>query len=324
MASIATHFIFSNDVLRALPADIQELIRKAPDAYFLGAQGPDIFFYDVIHLMLTHDKNNIGSRMHTFKTDHFFAEYLSVLLSPGKNADKNIPAIAYLYGMLTHYSLDSMIHPFVYYMSESKDSSKNKKANDLCSIENHLQLETNIDEIFFYERFGTGINNVKRKNFMKPSVSEIEAISPVLANAINKTYGYHLKPSYIRGTIKRACICNSLLQNNNNGKKRLFSFVEKKLTGASRCSRLMFDSSLPDFSCMNEEHNLWRVPLTHKIKYDSVYDIYNKALKRANRLIKSCSTCLSSDNINSSDMIRKFAKETGGLSYHTGEHYKLG
>lgn len=320
MASIATHYIFSNDVLRALPKEIRFYIKKAPGAFMLGAQGPDIFFYDVIHLALTNNTNNIGSRMHTSKSNLFFSNYLNFLLLLNSNKSENIPATAHLYGMLTHYCLDCSLHPYVYYMSDTKGNSTDNK---ILSLEKHLQLESDIDEILYHERFGTSINNINRKEFLRITENERDLVSLILSKAINKTYGYNLKPSYIRGTIKRACFFNSCLQNNGGIKKKLLTNIEKTLTGHNRCSRLIFDTQLPDRKCMNEAHHIWRVPKSNKIRYDSVYDLYNKALKRAVYLISDCHKRVYSNS--ERDIITKeFAGKTGGFSYHTGMNYRLG
>ena len=50
MPSIATHYIFSQDTALKLSSSshvISTTIKNASGAYNAGAQGPDIFFYDI-------------------------------------------------------------------------------------------------------------------------------------------------------------------------------------------------------------------------------------------------------------------------------------
>ncbi len=55
MPSIATHYIFSQDTALKLSSSshvISTTIKNALGAYNAGAQGPDIFFYDICTLPL--------------------------------------------------------------------------------------------------------------------------------------------------------------------------------------------------------------------------------------------------------------------------------
>ena len=46
MPSLATHFLFGQDVFKETDNSIERTIKKSFGAFRLGLQGPDIFFYD--------------------------------------------------------------------------------------------------------------------------------------------------------------------------------------------------------------------------------------------------------------------------------------
>lgn len=103
MPSNYAHYRFGRLVEAELPADLRALLRDSPRAYDVGLHGPDIFFY--------YDpfaKDNPGSRFHGQTGREFFTRACRHLrLTPSG------PGLAYLYGVLGHYCLDSVCHPFV-------------------------------------------------------------------------------------------------------------------------------------------------------------------------------------------------------------------
>ena len=45
MPSSITHALIAREAAERLPEQLQAAIAAAPEAYFLGAQGPDMFFF---------------------------------------------------------------------------------------------------------------------------------------------------------------------------------------------------------------------------------------------------------------------------------------
>ena len=353
MPSIATHYIFSQDVLLKVSTSshiIPTIINKAHGAFMAGAQGPDIFFYDFVHLAVAKKKNNIGSHMHTSRTDTFFMNYVKEIFIQDCF---DIPAVsAYIMGFLTHYSLDTALHPYVYSVTTVRDNSKKAASASLTA---HCKLESDIDELIYYERFHTTINNANRNDFINITDDEIKSIAPVLCASINKTYGCKLSNAYIEGTFKRALFADNALQDNHGLKKKILEPVERKLTGANVCSSLIFDTTLPDRTCLNEGRKIWRDLATNKLYTSSFYELYEKAMKRAISLILKYNVCINNiyelctvNNISMQDtpidyintkpvttsiifsndelavsqlansFVKEFGKATHGLSYHTG------
>ena len=103
MPSNYAHYRFGQRVLEGLPEDLRRTIGENSRLYDVGLHGPDIFFY--------YDpfaKDNPGSRFHRQSGREFFTRACRHLrLTPSG------PGLAYLYGVLGHYCLDSVCHPFV-------------------------------------------------------------------------------------------------------------------------------------------------------------------------------------------------------------------
>jgi len=313
MPSLVTHFLFGQDLFKKIDRSIEETIKESKGAFRLGLQGPDIFFYDLLHSVIAHNKN-IGSKMHTQRTDIFFYHYINYLKD--NNLQTNVIATSYLYGMLCHYSLDCSSHPFVYYFTNLHDKSLEGKNRSL-SI--HCQFESDIDELLYMDRYHKNVCDVKRSKFMAISSKEIDVISPILAHAISETYKCDINANYVRGSIKRGINMNSLLNNKYGVKKPLIGLIEKPIIGNHIGTSLMFTRKLPSRACLNETNEEWHVPFNNEEMHSSFMDLYKLGMNDAIRLVH-----MANDVMNKKCSIYKFIKSTGGMSYHTGLNWKLG
>lgn len=107
MPAIYTHYYFAQEVLTTLPEQIQEIIHKYPYEYYLGTQGPDFFFYD--RPFKHNNLSKYGSEYHRLPGYTFFLKAKKEL---SFYQDKE-PLVAYIYGFLSHYVLDSLMHSYI-------------------------------------------------------------------------------------------------------------------------------------------------------------------------------------------------------------------
>lgn len=125
MPSHYTHYRFGAAVIPMLPPQAQRSVRLFRRLYDVGLHGPDIFFY---HNIFFKDKVvALGSKYHNMSGEEFFAPICKHL-----RLEPNEAATAYLYGLLTHYCLDSTLHPFV------QEQTRDGKIG-------HTELETEFD-----------------------------------------------------------------------------------------------------------------------------------------------------------------------------------
>lgn len=133
MPSHYTHYRFGAAVIPMLPPQAQRSVRLFRRLYDVGLHGPDIFFYH--NIFFNDNVVALGSKYHNMTGEEFFAPICKHL-----RLEPNEAAVAYLYGLLTHYCLDSMIHPFV-----------NQQTDD--GQIGHIELETEFDR-FLLQRDG--------------------------------------------------------------------------------------------------------------------------------------------------------------------------
>ncbi len=147
MPSSITHQLVAEEIKKLLPNDAQSAIDSAPDEYFLGCQGPDVFFF---YRIGSKKEYNLGKFMHRYRVFDTFELFLHALKQDG---DGRVPrfsetertqALSYILGYITHYATDSTFHPFVYnYL----------KAVGAVKVE-HQQMENDWDVYFLRGKRG--------------------------------------------------------------------------------------------------------------------------------------------------------------------------
>ena len=118
MPSAITHELIAQQTLSLLPAAAQ-IADTAPDYYYLGAQGGDLFFF---YKPLSKKEGNFGKFLHrhgSYKLFSAMAEYLKEA-----ETERTQKATAYCLGYVSHYSADVCFHPFVYNYLKAHDAKR--------------------------------------------------------------------------------------------------------------------------------------------------------------------------------------------------------
>ena len=106
MPGTYAHYRFGQAALAMLSDKQQRTARRFRQLFDMGLHGPDIFYYtDPLGLA---SNGKMGKRFHNMTGVDFFAHVVRALkLKPSEGA------MAYFYGLVAHYALDSISHPFV-------------------------------------------------------------------------------------------------------------------------------------------------------------------------------------------------------------------
>lgn len=106
MPSHYAHYRFGAQALPNLPADVRRPIQRFRQLYDVGLHGPDLFFYH--NIFMKDSAVSLGEKFHEQTGTEFFTRVCKRLRLEPTEA-----GTAYLYGVLAHYCLDSICHPFV-------------------------------------------------------------------------------------------------------------------------------------------------------------------------------------------------------------------
>lgn len=117
MSSNYAHYRFGAELLERLPPEANRTVRRFRQLYDMGLHGPDLFFYQ--NPLIKGASGKLGSKFHGQTGKAFFERVCRMIrMSPSEGA------MAYLYGVLAHYALDSLSHPFVDRMAEQRKLSR--------------------------------------------------------------------------------------------------------------------------------------------------------------------------------------------------------
>ena len=101
------HYRFGRECMDLFPPETRRTVQRFRQLYDVGLHGPDLFYY---YNPYTPTKaGNLGRFFHKQTGREFFTQACEMLKkSPSEGG------MAYLWGVLGHYCLDSVCHPFVH------------------------------------------------------------------------------------------------------------------------------------------------------------------------------------------------------------------
>lgn len=190
MPSHYAHYRFGEQVIALLPVQVQRSVRQFRRLYDAGLHGPDIFFY---HNILFQDKVvALAKKYHGLTGEDFFTPVCKHLrLEPSE------AALAYLYGVLTHYCLDSVMHPFV--MEQTADGKVG-----------HVELETEFDRCLLQLDGNPHPNTFDCSAHIRLTGGECETVSRF----------YSTTPMAVNTSVKAMAACVKLLAMPNGNLRR--------------------------------------------------------------------------------------------------------
>ena len=146
MPASITHELIAEAAKQKLPQELQREIDLAPDYFYLGAQGPDLFFF---YKPTGKKEYNWGKTLHRKQLYAWFCALLEGLKTrEGEELNK---CRAYALGFCTHLEADVVFHPFVYAYLEETVAPKRF----------HQQMENDWDMVFLKAVRGESAYNYK-------------------------------------------------------------------------------------------------------------------------------------------------------------------
>lgn len=115
MPATYAHYRFGCDVLKQLNGKYHLSDKHNLELFMIGLHGPDILFY--YHPFTLNAIRIHGSDLHKQIASSFFARSLSIVNSYD-NPKERAAAIAYICGVICHYSLDKTAHPYIYDLTD--------------------------------------------------------------------------------------------------------------------------------------------------------------------------------------------------------------
>lgn len=280
MPCTATHAFFALDVLEKLDNNIINNLQKNMEDFKTFSQGPDVlFFYNSINLKESSRIKTFGRFVHKNNSQDFFINLVKYIKS--NNYSNNHDIMAFLYGYICHYILDSTCHPFIFY--KTGVYRKNKETLKYNSL--HNDMETFIDAYIIHAKKGIEPRKFKVHDFALNTKKFSKELSDVIDNVFYKTFKEeNLSKKYIT-SIKNMHLLYKLVRYDRFGiKKKIYSFLDmikpKKILKFKQLSYAMNYKNKMHY--LNLEKNKWNHPLYENEIYDySFVELYIISIHKA-------------------------------------------
>ena len=275
MPGFTTHYLFGVDAYKKI--NNPKLKQKIGDnhcAFALGLQGPDVFFYYLPSYYLC--PKGLGDLAHHKDTGLFFANLLDSRELFWGDSFKQAIADAYIIGYIGHYTLDCIIHPYVYAVTKY-DPKQPKKLTEYFG--QHTYFETEIDNELLFMKKKIYPSKFHQDHTVALTSEEREVIAQMLTYAYNNTYsGVHITKRNVIGASKWMKLGSKLLNDPSGRKKVLVRFTEKLLIGNPFISPMVASDTYRFVDDpLNLAHRRWYHPWTHNASEESFMDLYKKA-----------------------------------------------
>lgn len=285
MPSTITHTYFAMDVYDRLPIDRREFLLDFKGRMKISAQSMDpLFFYNITNFKKGKKVRKFGNYFHTHHVFLFFETLINYIKYNGYGYDPEI--MAFLYGMLCHYILDSNTHPYIIYFTGDyhKDKPETLKYNHL-----HGEVETLIDNYMIQtrEQMLPWKFNCIPFCFQFPPMSD--SLKEVIDFSFRETFGISHMSDYYDQATKQMKFFFQVFRTDFFGIKKLgyqvIDFICPKTL--LRKSVLSYHQKVLDQTkLLNLDHKKWYNPTTKRIhSKESFLDLYLKSMFETVKII---------------------------------------
>ena len=250
MPASITHYLIAKTAERELPPELWTAVKVAPDYFFAGTQGPDVFFF--YHPV----RQNLGKHLHRNDIYELFEGFLHALHA--RAGEARTYALSYTLGYISHYCTDITFHPYVYkYLNEkgAHKSEHQRMENDWDVYFVRKYLQTEVEHFPFPYSAGKFI----RENILLPFlVSALKTCGFSLSGSelkgALKAYGRYLSffhgKCYTRGRLFSAKSVASLFPRKNPNERYLYGAEFERLSGAKSADELFLRASKESYKLM--------------------------------------------------------------------------
>ncbi len=289
MPSIITHHMFSKEVLNNLSNEETIIFQEKIEIYHTFAQSHDYLFYYKFGNKKK-EINSLGHKAHHKKTQDYLINIIEEIKS---NHEENNPELlAYLYGSITHYVLDTTCHPYIFY----KTGVYRKREPDTKKyFGGHNQIEKDLDAIYYKKYTDKEYNqcNVTKEIIGKPIFST--KLINTLNNVYKKTYNKENIGCYYQKGVYNARLIYNLVVNDKLGiKKALYKLLDFIINRNKHyISTYSTYIKNPNLDYLNPEKKEWNNPCLQEEKHnESFEELYNLSVDKTITIIRQVNKVL--------------------------------
>jgi len=313
MPSTATHAYFSLDVLEKLNNHSKKYIDNELIKAF--SQGPDpIYFYNLASLAKgKYIRNKYTDLLHDSKTKDFFITLITEIKN--RKLTKNKQVMSFLYGFITHYALDTTLHPYIAFKTGIYDKN-NKETYKYKNL--HIDMEVHLDCYMIFQKEQIPAKNFKLHNFCFNIKQMDNKFKELLDDICKSVYSIDNFSHVYYKSLKQMKNIYRIFRYDKTGIKKLgYKIIDKCLPLKQlNKEQLSYNVNYKNkLHYLNKEKNEWNHPMDQYETYNySFVELYHIALNKAIEIINEVNKVLYEDN--DIEVLNQVFKN---ISYRTGK-----
>lgn len=311
MPDIITHYLFGLDTSQNIKqSPLYKIIKENKNMFLIGLQGPDLMYYNIVPKK--DSKAYVGFKMHTDKTGDFLMSSLAYLKRYDTASSEFNEALSYLSGFMCHYILDSMAHPYVFYLGGRYDETPDTLKYQTL----HKKIELAIDSLLLEQKFGLKAHQFKVHHHILKNIPIPYSILSMYDESLFLTYGINNGGNIFKKSYKDARNFFMLTYDMLGAKKAFAGMATTLLPKNSNILKSSFsyhNCVNPNIDYMNDNKQVWLHPVTGNLYIFSFNDILRNAIKKSTLLLQAAY-----DFSTSKIPAQEFKELLPNISYLTG------
>lgn len=244
--------------------------KEGKQAYLVGTQGPDPFFYYGVSLSWRKKRKLVrefGSFLHHLDPARVFA-FMEQYIAQKTGEEREVLQ-DYFRGYLSHYCLDRTFHPYVYAIA---GLGKEKKEKYQCTLR-HTKMESEID--YCIREFGW--QRKKPKELLSLKEKEALWVSHMMKQVAVKFFyqGEAIPENCFALALKDMRFVTAILYSEKGKKGAFFHLFHHTLFDTMTLPKKMEEEEKKRLK--NEDHTPWKNRITGEKHHESMDELWEKA-----------------------------------------------
>ncbi len=287
MPSSVTHKEHALAVYQRLSEDAKKLVSL--DHFLIFAQSHDfLYYFQSLNSKTNKSIHKLGHTAHNSNTQSYIINLIRNIIN--LKLQDNQEAIAYLYGSICHYALDSTVHPFVFYKTGIyRQTPETKKYQGM-----HTLMETQLDAYIYHRNYQKDLKNIQVFKETLPLIKFQESTSNLINLTYKKTYNKdNIAYYYLKGYKQARTKLHFLCQDRTGFKKYLYQLISLIIYhNKNVLSSYSYYVPKINPTYLNQSHQKWHHPCTNETFTTSFDDLYEAAIQLALNMINAVNNVL--------------------------------
>ena len=308
MPATITHAYLAKDLYEILPEYISSKIDLNRTKMF--AQSTDsIMFYNLLSFKSGKNLRRFQKYFHTHKTNEFFINLLDYVK---KNNISDSDTYSFIVGFISHYVLDSTIHPYVIY----KTGYFNKKDRNTYKYNGiHHFMESFLDNDLIQRREKTNPYKFKIHKYCFDTRKFPDSLNDTIDYSFYTTFNIKNMSKKYYKSLKQMKTFIKLFRMDKYGIKKFFYKVLDTFTPRSvfRFESISYHYPLEDkHNYLNNNHSTWNHPCDFDMtSNESFVDLYLKSLEESRDMIIKVFDYLHGQDVDLNEVFKNKSYITG-------------